>query len=345
MLSVVDKFELLEHAQRLVGKRDFPGVIEVLNRLPASDLLADPELGHILALAYSQTDRQEEMRRLIWQLDRTCGNRGTDRLFRRRENLKAVSLVRQGRLAEASRSFRRVQAASELDGDVKFLATATMNLGVIADIECDWDVALGHYRYALVLFQRIGDRASTAGCYHNLGMLLRQRGEYFEAEAYFQRALENYQPHGTREERVATDLERSLAMLAIGDLAAAAALAQHALEQAGEMANDRLIGEALRTVGKVHMEGGDLESARTNIGKALRSPALRENPMLEAELHEEMAVIEFTAGSDGQARQHLEMACSSYGRLGSQRRAERARCRVTEAEVSAGSSGAPPRAF
>jgi tetratricopeptide (TPR) repeat protein len=324
MLSVVDRNNVLDEAEALSRMRDFAGMIALLEDLPYEVLLGEPEVGHYLALAYSQSDLQLKADDLLNALATACAARGNDRLLRRRLNLQAVSRMRHGDLATAESIFRDVQLAADVAGDTKFLATATMNLGVVADIRCDWDQAMTHYHYALILFQNQGDRASMAACYHNLGMLHRQRREFTEAEAYLDRAMENYRPTGTSEEKLATALERSLTIRDQGDAIRARAIARHCLQQAREMRNHRLTAECLRAAGMIDAALGLFSDAEAHLLDALKMEVVEHDLILRGELFEELAAVAAELGDGVRGPLYLDSAVVSYKRLGSDARATRA---------------------
>lgn len=324
MLTVLELNELLDRSHFLSSRRDFVALIALLDPLPRSAILEEPELGHYLALALSQTENQEGADRLLNELDAACTYRGNDRLFRRRLNLQAVSFIRKGKLDEAEALLRDVQLASDIDGDAKFLATATMNLGVVADMRCIWDEALAHYHYALVLFQKLGDQASTAGCYHNLGMLHRQRGNISEAEIALERALDNYQSRGTVEERIATEVERALIILQQGDPERAEAIAQVALAKSQAIGNPRLTAESLRSLGIVCRHQHAYAEAREHFIKALQLGKIGNNQILTGELYEELSILSLLSGTREESATYLADACRIYELLGSTARATRA---------------------
>ena len=335
MLNVLEIVDLIDYVHEAATARDFARVVDLLEAVPYELLLSQPELGHYLAQALSQLDRLGETEALLHDLDRVCWSRGNDRLFRRRQNLLAVAHVRRGDIMQAENILRDVQLASEVAGDQMFLGTATMNLGVLADMRCDWNAATVHYRYALVIFQRLGDRASIAGVYHNLGMLFRQIGEPNDAETYLDRALEHYDPLGTAQERIATNVERSLTIAERGDLDGALELVRRTSRDALDMANQRLWAECCRAEGKILASIGDLAAAEETLKSALQLAGSEDDLLLKAEIQEELAIVAVYGGHDDTATELSVRATAAYSRLGTPMRTRLMQERLTIARQRA----------
>ena len=324
MGSVAETLDLVVSAKELIDGRDFRAVVTLIEPIPPYILMAEPELGHYLAQAYSQTDAPDRCAALLDELHEAGRHRGNDRLYRRRLNLRAVLKLRGGLLSEAESLFEAVASASVDASDETFLATAMMNIGVVADMRCDWERAGSNYRQALVLFQRIGDRASMAGCYHNLGMLSRQCGKLGEAEQYLRRALENYKTTGTADERTATGIERGLVAAELGDPTRGICITMQALRKAQEIRNLRLLGEAHRACGLIFLHRRELRHAHEHFRAALRVEARQLNPMLRAEIFEGLSWLFAMAGRYGQEAFYASSAADTYSAIGMAQRASRA---------------------
>lgn len=325
MLSVAGTLDLVVRAREMAEERNFRGVIALLSLTSTEHLSLEPELGHLLAQAYSQTDQASSCNRLLDQLELCCAHHGNDRHYRRRLNLRAVGAMREGNLSKAESLLCLVAEASLDAADDTFLATAMMNLGVIADMRCAWDQAGSHYRRALVLFQRLGNRASMAGCYHNLGMLSRQLRQMDEAEQYYRRALENYKNSGTPEERISTGMEQALLASDMGDADRGAAIADRCLRTARILDNRRLIGEALRVSGLVKLCLGQVRGAYNDFCAGLRVERSHPNPMLRAELHDALGGLLLAHSISGIAIELKASAVAIYEGLGLIERANAAR--------------------
>src|SRR5205823_5236614 len=81
--------------------------------------------------------------------------------------------------------------AQELGGNCRELcARAEQNLGILANIQGDFDEALARYGRSLAAYCESNDDHGRAIAYHNLGMASADRARYDEAECYFRQSHE-----------------------------------------------------------------------------------------------------------------------------------------------------------
>src|SRR6185369_127812 len=92
-----------------------------------------------------------------------------------------------GQMAVARATFRRALVLAGLDRDI--CSRIEGNLGIVANIEGDYDGALMHYHRAFEAARDAHQEHSCAIAYVNLGITSTQLGQFSEADAFFQRAL------------------------------------------------------------------------------------------------------------------------------------------------------------
>jgi len=81
--------------------------------------------------------------------------------------------------------------ALELGGQSRELrARVEQNLGILANIQGEFDEALAHYGRSLEAYRASNDEHGCAIAYHNLGMASADRQQFDEAERYFRQSYE-----------------------------------------------------------------------------------------------------------------------------------------------------------
>ncbi len=145
-------------------------------------------------------------------------------------NLLGVIAFEHGRLDDAERCLGEALELARVVDDTRMAANASNNLASVAHLRNRTDLALSLYRTALLAYQRLGDRRGTSQTYHNLGLAFRQRQDWMDAEA------------------------------------AALQSVRHA-EQVGECA---LMALAVMGRAEIHVDRGELELARQELGRAER---------------------------------------------------------------------------
>jgi tetratricopeptide (TPR) repeat protein len=251
-----------------------------------------------------------------------------NRSYRRCLNLQASLHVFFGDLIRAENMFFEVVTRCIAADDQGILAEATLNLGVIADIRTNWNQAIAAYQRAMVPLQKLGAATAIAHCYHNLGMSLRQIGRYTQSLANFELALEYYRNSAGEQLVLACESERALLALKMGDVQFAEGSARRALARSQAIEHKYTEGELLRTLGIILAERNPPE-ARDCFASSLSVARDIGAKMLEAEVNEELAVLETVGGGDLQsAANHLDAAVQIFEKIGTMPRADLARQRV-----------------
>lgn len=335
MLSVLEANDLLEEAEALRVNNRFEELRNLLSSVPTRVVDADGSLGYysgVVALrAGNYVNALSKVQRAIAALPAFQNTRIRRRCF----NLQGIILIELGRLSEAEECLLNASSAAALAEDLEILANTTMNLGVIADMQCRWDQAIAAFTRALFVFESIAKYRMAAGSHHNLGMSLRQVGLLSDAHAHFDHALEGYTTYGSNADLVGIYSERSLLLADMGDGPQAERSAQRALSIAKSLGHSRFIGECLRSLGAILVRNGKRGDGRQYLELALPISQETHMTMLEAELHEELAVLERGDGNDDTGEGHLAMCVGLYMRIGADARGERAKTRYY-AESTAG---------
>jgi tetratricopeptide (TPR) repeat protein len=284
------------------------------------ELLEEPHLAHLLSGALYRTERHEDARKLNALLAEPCRRRGRDKLYRQRLNLEAVLNVEAGNLAKATTCLTEVLRHSFRSRDFWTMADATMNLGMIAWIECRWMDALVSLQRSLSAYIVLGNSYMVAGCYQNLALTYREMSRFADSHESFEQAIRYYllSGEGRELEMCAVEAERALLIGQEGDLIRAEAMARRALATAQRFAAGRREAEALRVMGIILARLNRTSEAKFCLELALEKARSHSNVLLEAEVLEELARMD-----SSQSRNHARQAAKLYRQIGAEARALR----------------------
>lgn len=327
MLSVLEANDLLEEAEALRVKNRFDELRDLLASVPSQLLDSDGSLryysGVVAFRAGNYVNALSNVQRAIEILPPFENTR----VHRRCLNLQGIILIELGRLPAAEECLRAASSAAAVAEDLEILANTTMNLGVIADMRCQWDQAIAAFTRARFVFESIAKYRMAAGSHHNLGMSLRQVGLLSDAYAHFDHALEGYATYGSNADLAGIYSERALLLADMGDGLQAERCAQRGLSIAKSLGHSRLVGECLRSLGAVLARNGQRSNGRRCLELALPISQETHMAMLEAELHEELAIHERGDGNEHAGEGHLATCVSLYIKIGADIRGERAKIR------------------
>lgn len=280
-----------------------------LFREGADPWFASPEAGHLAATAAARLGRFGE----AWSLASAALTRFTqagDRPGRLRVlNLMGGVSFERGSLAQAETAFRNAARLAEDLSDVRAAARAWSNLGILAHLRQDALEAMDLLLRAGILHGEEGDARGLAQVHHNVGLALRDLGEYDRAEAEVAQAV-----HWA--DQAWDPPLRSLVMLGRAELAMARGNLDEArrdLVQGRELAassDDQCgIGEAFRVESLLALREGNFAAARiaaregmglaTTLGadilaiecRALHALALSGQGLLEEAIAEQASVM------------------------------------------------------
>jgi len=102
---------------------------------------------------------------------------------------RAVIYYRQGKLTESEIEFQRAIEYAEKVGDKASLALLYNNIGIIYRNQDKYDLALKSYMKALQIAKEINDLARQVSINNNLGILYKNKKNYSEAIKYYNESL------------------------------------------------------------------------------------------------------------------------------------------------------------
>ena len=238
---------------------------------------------------------------------------GNDLLAAEALNTQGCLDLSAGALAEARQDFVR---AVELARDNRELgARVEQNLGVLANIQGDFEEALVRYRRSLDAYQAARDEHGCAIVYHNLGMTSTDRGELEQADRYFQQCFEIARRTGDANLQGLCLVNHAEVHLTRGRFNDA-----YRAAEAGLALFDRLDAwsekaEAYRMLGMVYRETGRTALAESRLRSAIELSVSAGSPLNEAEASRELAILYQGMGRNQEALSLLNAAHRLFRRL------------------------------
>lgn len=330
MLTAEERYRLLEEVSELSERWEYQTVLHRLGEVPPAELEAEPELGCALAYAMYHLAKLDSAYALVEMLERSCASRGRDRLYCRRLLIKGNVKVDRGDLAAGESAYAEVLGLSTAANDARMVAASTMNLATVAWLRCDYGAALSSYERALAAYRSIADSYRLASCHHNLAMVYRELALFTESAQHFDQSRVIFSEVGGPYELAFNDYERAGLLHTRGDTSTAKLLATRAYETLRKLELPRELGEALRVLGIIHRGEGQYSRARAAFEEALRLARQTGVRLLEAEVLEELAVLQVESGGEA-ADAAVEQASALYEQMGASTRAARTRSRFAAA--------------
>ncbi|HKW42207.1 MAG TPA: HD domain-containing phosphohydrolase, partial [Gemmatimonadales bacterium] len=216
-------------------------------------------------------------------------------------------------VAEARRHFLR---ALELGGRRRTLgARVEQNLGILANIQGDFDEARSRYQRSLDLYRAADDEHGCAIAYHNLGMVSTDRREFAAAERFFRRSREIAERTGDAYLRGLCLTNHAKVYLARGRYADARRVTEAALVLFDQLGVGSAKADAYRVLGMIERETGRPALAEARLRSAIELAVRAGSVLNEAEASRELAILCQASGRNQQALTLLGAAHRLFGRL------------------------------
>lgn len=322
----------LEEARRLLRVNDARGLVTLLGDLEKADLIAEPELGFLLATGLRRVGESARAFEIVGDISPACDRRGRDQLWRSRLNLEAALRLERGEAAEAETAWQTLTEDATFADDAAMLARAHNNLGIICTLQGRWEEALANYGRALAANHRLGDRRGLAQAHQNIAICYREVGFMRQADAHFRSAIDDALATASEDVAGRAEEERALLMLLQRDPRMARAAAERSLERLRRIGDTAGEGEALRVLGMIAIAESRPAEAERLLRQALQKAVSSRAALLEAETLDALTALAPESRTD-----HDERARHIFAAFGAEAWGEHVRRRV-EGLVR----GAPP---
>ena len=216
-------------------------------------------------------------------------------------------------MADARKNFL---AALQLGGQSRALcARVEQNLGILANIQGDFDEALTRYERSLEAYRAADDEHGCALAYHNLGMASTSGGRLDAAADYFRQSLEIAQRTGDAHLKGLCLVNHAKVLIAQGKAEQACDNAQAALSVFDQLGVERAKSGAYLVLGIVNREAGRFDLAASQFQAAIELAVRSGSVLNEADASRELALLFQAMGRNQDALRLLHTAHRLFGRL------------------------------
>ena len=221
--------------------------------------------------------------------------------------------IRAGALNEARQAF---QQALAVGGERReLIARAEQNLGILANIRGELDVATAHYERSLDGYRAAGDEHGCALGYHNLGMVAADRARLEEADGYFAESL-------AIAERVGDVYLQGLCLVNHAEVhiqrqqfEEGRRKAEGALALFDQLGDRGAKADAYRMIGMVYRETGRGALAESRLKSSIELAVGAGSALSEAESSRELAILYQAMGRNQEALTLLDRSYRLFQRL------------------------------
>jgi tetratricopeptide (TPR) repeat protein len=204
-------------------------------------------------------------------------------------------------------------------------ARVLLNLGIIANIEGDFELARTYYNRSSASAQQGESPLVQAMALHNLGMLNADEGRWDDAEDAYSQCVDLFEQLGDAQSMAAVLVNRSELSCARERYDEAVANCDLALSMYAELGDEAGRGEALRWKGRGLKYLGRRDESERVLHEAVRVAKRTGVRLLEAEASLDLGLSHADRGDGPQARRWLNRALELFESLGAQRDAEAVR--------------------
>lgn len=266
-----------------------------------------------LAAVRGKRDQHAEARALCGRsYDVACAS-GHEVLAAEALNTLGVLDLQSGALGDARKNFL---LAVERGGENRELrARVEQNLGIVANIQGDFDGALAHYQCSLEAYTASGNDHGRAAAYANLGIVCTDRGALDEADRYFQQCHAIATHAGDAYLQGACLVNHAEVHVARQRFEDALRSAEAALAIFDQLGAKAVKAEAYRLIGMVYRDTGRPALAESRLRSSLELAATTGSVLNEAESTRELAILFQSMGRNQEALTLLNTAHRLFHRL------------------------------
>lgn len=314
--------ELRAELDRLADERRWSDIRDRVAGLDDAELMVDARLAYLVAEALMYLGDMDRALPLVLAAESQFRARHDHVHLQPALNLAGAVQFELGDLEGAEKRFSDLlELARERDDD-EMSGRATNNLGAIAALRGDQERALSLFHLSVPAYQKVGFLAGLAQTSHNLGIVNRDLGYWREAEGHYRDALRRARQ--LQDERLAAMARVGRAEISHlrGDDVYATAEARHALSSFIKVGDELGRADALKLLAAIEVARKRWDEATDHLRTALQLARDHANPLLEAEILQVRADLNFGTGQRALARADREAAAGIYRRLGARRRLE-----------------------
>ena len=229
-------------------------------------------------------------------------------------NVRALFSLELGDLVAAREIFDKALALGASSDEL--MARVEQNLGVLCNVQGNFEEALGHYLKSLEGHRRTGNDYRCALAYHNLGMISADRSLWEDADKFFGQSREIAERLGDIRLQGLCLLNHSEVHVAKQQFEQAKRSAEEALaifDQLGSLLDKT---DAYRVIGIVYRETGRPALAESRFKSAIELAGSTGSVLCEAESSRELALLYQGMGRNQEALSLLNTSHGLFRKLG-----------------------------
>jgi putative nucleotidyltransferase with HDIG domain len=234
-------------------------------------------------------------------------------------NQMAGANMQRGDLESAEALYNKAQALAEAANDRQLEAMVAQNLGIVAGMRGNLDMALQHYATSLAGYRALHLADYIGPLLNNMAMAHASLGRWKEAENNFTEALSANKLTGDAPSRRMIQVNVVDMLLARGELKRAAELCHTVFSDALAADDQRALGEASKHLGVMARDRGDLKQAERLFEDAHTNAMRREDLLLAAETAREQAELYELAGRNRDTLRALGLSHRLYKKIQAER--------------------------
>lgn len=320
----------LAEVRSLAAERRWEALAQRLAGVPEERFAEEPEL----AVRYSDS---------LWRVGNPSRSvavaeialpqllRGSDRiLLLDLTNVMGIARFELGQAEEAAVAWGELLDRATEWGHDEFAARASNNLGVVASVHGQRELALTYYERALASYRRLGYVRGIAQTHYNLGISYRELGFFPEAESHYAAATTYAEQCGSEDVVALAESDRGLLRVQAGDPRMGKILARRACDRFARMGDPVRRAESLRVLAAASNAEDSLDEALGYLEAALASARTHGNRLLHAEVQRDRGAVLRRAGDLPAAIEALTDAGEQFAAIGAAAEVEAVRSLLEE---------------
>ncbi|NNF14782.1 MAG: HD domain-containing protein [Gemmatimonadetes bacterium] len=230
-------------------------------------------------------------------------------------NCRGILHFRLGDLERAEALYLKARGIARRHGEDKLVAMVDQNLGNVSNVRGDHQVAHKRYLRSLHGYRRLGLKEYVGPLLTNIGRVHTDVGAWHAAEAVFRLAEASCEQSENVLHLILIKVNETRLHLARGQFGHANAACLRAEELSRNAGEDRWLGEIHKHRGMILLRTNRPGSAEASLVAALAEAQRLEDPLLEAEIRNEMAALFRAQRRHREMLECLDQAHRAFSRL------------------------------
>jgi tetratricopeptide (TPR) repeat protein len=313
------------HAEARVAaeKTDYPRAVELYGKVLAA-LSTHPEREKTeifqvytnRARALTDLCRYGEAAQDLKRAEEVLAGRGNPRQQARLDTLKGLLHFELQEYEESLSAYRSALKIRKKTGDLKGLAVALNNIGLVRESQSKFDDAIANYIQSLKLSRRFHDPGTQAFALNNLGSVYFKIGDYKTSREMYDKALLIRKSRGIANYTANTLNNLGILDFYSGDYRSADRRFRDALRKCRQARSPLIEGWILIDVGMISKERGEFPKARASFETAIKLGKKIQNGKLEAHARLRMGNLLEYLGAFDEALAEYKKAVTGQKRIG-----------------------------